>query len=290
MQVRSRIAPTPSGYLHLGNAFDFLLAWLLTGRANGHLLLRIDDLDGPRVRDTFIQDIFDTLAWLKLDFEEGPRSISDLKDQWSQQLRISRYENLLEQLVQTGRIYACRCSRKDLAQSGAAGCTCAGQHYSLNEKEVAWRFKTSMEDDVILHDLKLGSKKVNVHACQPNFVVRRKEGWPAYHIASLSDDEAWQMNLIVRGQDLWESSAVQMLLAQCLDMVYFTKANFYHHPLLLSSAGAKLSKSEGAGSLKEMRQQGITSAEVYRQFCIWTGLPELADDAAGLLESGQKLF
>lgn len=283
--VRSRLAPTPSGYLHLGNAFNFILTWLLTRSRKGTLYLRIDDLDTPRVRREYLEEIFDALSWLGLDYDAGPRHSADLKNAWSQQLRLPQYQEMLERLVQTGRVYACKCSRKDLEATGAKGCPCQSLHFSLEEKDVAWRFQTMPEDAVIFTDENLGLQHIRVQQANPNFVVRRKDGLPAYHIASLADDEALGINLIVRGVDLLESTATQLLLAKCLQLNHFQEARFYHHPLIKSAAGDKLSKSAGAASLKKLRESAQSPAFLYRQFCDWLHLPFSADNAKTLLEA-----
>lgn len=288
MQLRTRIAPTPSGYLHMGNAFDFILIWLLARKENGHILLRIDDLDAPRVREKYLEEIFETLRWLGLDYDAGPQDVQELKNEWSQQLRLPLYYQTLELLVQTGRVYACKCSRKELEICGPIACSCEARHFSLEEKEVAWRFKTLPEDVAILKDLKLGTKAVNIHEVNPNFIIRRKDGIPAYHVASLTDDAAWQINFIVRGQDLWESSATQLLLAQCLGLEHFIKTRFCHHPLIRDAGGEKLSKSAGAASLKALRESGRNKSFIFQEFGTWLQLPFSADSARELLAQLQK--
>lgn len=284
MQLRTRIAPTPSGYLHIGNAFDFILEWLLAHAAGGSVLLRIDDLDQPRVRPEYLEEIFAALHWLGLGYEEGPRNVVELKKEWSQQLRLPLYEEMLSRLTQSGRVYACRCSRKDLEENGAIGCGCQADDIPLAEPEVAWRFETKNADEVFIRDVRQEAQFVNVHAVNPNFVIRRKDGLPAYHIASLSDDAFYQINFIVRGQDLWESTATQLLLAQTLALNHFQEVTFLHHPLIAAPEGGKLSKSAGAASLKAARENGSSSAEIFGQFCAWMGLPFRAKNAAELLQ------
>jgi len=109
---RSRLAPTPSGYLHLGNACNFLLTWLWIRHLGGELWLRIDDLDQARVRPEYIEDIFQQLDWLGLDTDQGPRSVGELQKTWTQQLRTERYLSALTTLKNTGALYRCICSRR----------------------------------------------------------------------------------------------------------------------------------------------------------------------------------
>ncbi len=111
--MHTRIAPTPSGYLHAGNGAAFILAWKLAREAGGKILLRIDDLDAERVRPEYVEDIFETLHWLGVEWDEGPRNTDELQSTWSQHLRMARYQELVEQLREGGHLYACSCSRKD---------------------------------------------------------------------------------------------------------------------------------------------------------------------------------
>ena len=112
--MRTRIAPTPSGYLHAGNAVNFLLTAELARLHGGSLLLRIDDLDAERARPEYLDDIFHSLEWLGIAWHEGPRDAADFQRNWSQRTRIGRYQVLLDQLRRGGHLYACTCSRKEL--------------------------------------------------------------------------------------------------------------------------------------------------------------------------------
>ena len=116
----SRLAPTPSGYLHFGNAFNFLLTYLLVNFHDGVLHLRIDDLDGPRVDRASVEDIFIQLEWLGIDYHFGPSGPDDLYSRFSQQLRKDRYFNAIEVLQKTGNLFACECSRSKIRNSSAS--------------------------------------------------------------------------------------------------------------------------------------------------------------------------
>src|ERR1044072_4565705 len=111
--LRSRIAPTPSGFLHIGNAYNFLLTEAIVRKAGVVLHLRIDDLDALRFRREYLEDIFDSLAWLGIQYDDGPKTIAEQEQQYSQQFRMSRYNEVLHLLVATGLVFACNCSRKD---------------------------------------------------------------------------------------------------------------------------------------------------------------------------------
>ncbi len=139
--LRTRLAPTPSGFLHVGNALNFLLTEALAKRAGGTILLRIDDLDAERVRPEYVQDIFDSLHWLDISWQEGPRNPAELADRWSQHLRLARYHTLLGQLRELGALYACDCTRQTVEH-----CKCVSRGLPFDKENVTWRFATSRSD------------------------------------------------------------------------------------------------------------------------------------------------
>jgi glutamyl-tRNA synthetase len=270
--VQSRIAPTPSGYLHIGNAFNFLLTEHLTRQQGGLLRLRIDDLDAPRFRAEYLDDIYETLDWLGIAIDAGPRTAAEHLEHFSQQLRIPQYESLLEQLIATGRVFACSCSRKDVTGKSTDGQypgTCRNKGLPLDMPAVALRYRTDEEDCVSWDDGILGTQQVNLHKNIRDFVVRRKDGLPAYHVVSLWDDEAYGINMVVRGEDLLYSTAAQLWLAKVMAMGTFSSSRFYHHPLLVDAGGGKLSKSTGSSPLKEMRAEGLSAADVRSRVQDW---------------------
>lgn len=253
---RLRLAPTPSGYLHAGNALNFIFNWMVARSNNGRLLLRIDDLDADRKRSAFVQDVFDSLHWLGLDCEEGPRDESDFEQNWSQHLRLSLYHSELQKLRETGLLFACRKSRSDLAPFGGKYPeTFREQGLSLDDPDVAWRIRTPEGFPM------------------PDFMVRRRDGLPAYQVASLVDDVHFSITHAIRGSDLDASTQAQRYLAQCTGNDKFLKINFLHHPLLLDAEGEKLSKSAGSTSLQAMRATGIPPENVFRQAADLLGIP-----------------
>lgn len=264
---RLRLAPTPSGYLHAGNALNFIFNWMLARRNNGRLLLRIDDLDADRKRSAFVQDVFDSLHWLELDWEEGPRDESDFEKNWSQHLRLSLYHSELQKLRETGLLFACRKSRSDLAPfAGLYPETYREQGLSLDDPDVAWRIRTPEGFSM------------------PDFIVRRRDGLPASQVASMVDDVHFNITHAIRGSDLEASAQAQRYLAQCTDESKFLKINFLHHPLLLDAEGEKLSKSAGSSSLKIMRTNGIPPENVIRLAADLLGIPlETIKSAQNLL-------
>ena len=269
--VRSRIAPTPSGLLHRGNAYNFLLSKHLAGQP-GKIQLRIDDLDAPRVRPEYLQDIFDTLDWLNIIPDSGPRNINEQQEIYSQQLRIPRYNNTLDQLVKSGNIFACTCSRKEILErsidSQYPG-TCRHKQLPLDTPDASWRLEIPKKTIVCFEDLLLGEVKLDLYDAARDFVVRRRDGIPAYHIASLTDDEDSGINTIVRGKDLLESTAIQLHLAKLLGLPSFQTTRFFHHPLIETTEGEKLSKSAGSTSIRSIRESGMTYDQFHQQFLDW---------------------
>ncbi len=258
--TRTRIAPTPSGYLHLGNVFSFVLTATFARQSGARIFLRIDDLDNARVRREYVEDIFDTLEFLKLPWDEGPRDYADYKSIYSQIHRMQLYEDALQQLRQQGRVFACECSRSKLLAHHPAGAytgTCRNKGLSLDNPGYNWRIDTS--DTMLPPSMQY-------------FVVRKRDGFPAYQLASLVDDMYYGVDLIIRGDDLRESTHAQIYLAGLLGYDSFMSATFHHHPLLRDSVREKLSKSSGATSIQYLRKQGQTCRKIYRQVGELAGL------------------
>lgn len=263
--MKTRIAPTPSGFLHAGNGAAFVLAWQLAREAGGKLLLRIDDLDAERVRPAYVEDIFATLHWLGIDWDEGPRDPEELVKSWSQHLRMARYHSLLEQLRAGGHLYACACSRKAVRERAGAleyDGHCRDRQLPLDRPGLAWRLRLPVRERVGWRTWPQGAWR-ECGMDLPDPVVRQRNGRPAYHIASLADDVQFEVDLIVRGEDLLPSTAIQVYLAGLLGLDAFRQAVFLHHGLVLDASGAKRSKSRGADSLHAARAAGGAPAEVH---------------------------
>ncbi|MBS1686556.1 MAG: tRNA glutamyl-Q synthetase [Bacteroidetes bacterium] len=264
--IRSRIAPTPSGYLHIGNALNFVLTYAMVRRAGGSLRLRIDDMDAPRARPEYVEDIFRTLDWMGIEWDEGPHSPEEHYRAFSQSLRAQRYHQLIQQLHSTGLTYACTCSRRDLDQ-----CRCRSFTLRLDTPGAAIRI-TTPDTPVIVHDRKMGEQHISLQEHMHDFVIRRRDGIAAYQVASLADDLDYGIDLIVRGEDLLPSTAAQLYLASLIGADKFVGMGFYHHPLLTDTAGHKLSKSGGSQSLKSMRERGMKSEDFYELMSKYLGL------------------
>jgi glutamyl/glutaminyl-tRNA synthetase len=240
--VITRFAPTPSGYLHRGNAANALLvSWLCTA-TGGTLALRIDDIDQARLRPEYVDDVFALLAWLDIDWQVGPADRADLDARWTTRLRVERYRQALDRAVEEGLpVYACACSRtaqRGLATGGCSG-GCRGRGLPLEPGHTALRVAVPIDTVV-----DAGGLPVALAEQLGDFVVWRRGDLPSYQLASVVDDQDLGVTDVVRGADLIPSTAAQLLLAPFLKADTFTQARFWHHALLASPDGTKLSKSQ----------------------------------------------
>jgi glutamyl/glutaminyl-tRNA synthetase len=294
MILKTRIAPTPSGLLHQGNGVSFLLTYALTKAYNGQILLRIDDLDAERMRLEYLDDIFRTLDWLGIEWDEGPISVADFQQNWSQHHRLDLYQDMLEKLNYTEGtsrysrervVYPCNCSRKQIKEASTNGLypqTCRFKHLNFDEKETAWRIHVPETTKVAFKNLDLETQKIHhtpfdIHHSVGDFVVRQKNGLPAYQVASLADDVHLGINFIVRGADLLPSTAAQIFLAEQLGRTQFTESLFMHHQLVTNALGEKLSKSQGASALAEWQKAGQTPERLIKQVAQWLHLPSIGN-------------
>ena len=273
----SRLAPTPSGYLHLGNAFSFILTWLLVRRLEGKLQLRIDDLDSARLKRDCLEDIFLQLEWLGLEYDSGPQGPEEHLKHYSQSLKIEGYREALSSLRELRSLYACQCSRKQylaISEDGLYPKTCRDKKLDLDQPEITWRFKSESEalsDEVFFEG---SSEEDSSSKPLGDAVLLRRNGIPSYQIASLVDDMKNRSTLIVRGIDLYPSSLFQQTVAEKLGWATFSEICFVHHSLLKDSTGKKYAKSEGAYSLKDLKQENSDPGFVYRGVARWLGLPD----------------
>ncbi|NUM51930.1 MAG: tRNA glutamyl-Q synthetase [Flavobacteriales bacterium] len=261
----TRIAPTPSGFLHAGNVFSFLLTRYLSKKNNAHLILRIDDIDKSRYRKEYVEDIFETLHFFEIYYQEGPLNVIDFEENYSQQLRIPQYFETINKLKNLGLLYACTCSRTDIQahrEVGRCKNNCRESIIPFDTANASWKIKLPPECIISFTDERLGKVSVNLNAVMGDFVVLRKDGLPSYQIASLCDDAAMQVNYIVRGEDLLPSTAAQLFLAKHLSFDLFSKSTFFHHPLMKDQSGNKMAKSNGSFSISDMRKRKLSKKEI----------------------------
>jgi glutamyl/glutaminyl-tRNA synthetase len=248
-KVKSRFAPTPSGLLHRGNGYNFLLTYLLTKIQGGSIHLRIDDYDLMRSRPEYIQDIFETMSWLDLSWDTGPKSALDFEQNFSSLFRHELYKFNLKKL---SNVFVCECSRKDLKNVTSYPGVCYKKNlpFIAGQNSIRIRGTETMDD----------------------FVIWTKEDLPSYQLASLSDDLELGINLIIRGEDLKKSTEFQIFLSTILESNEFKKVQFIHHQLVLDQTNNKLSKSNHSDNLKSLRENGLSKYDFYKQFCEFMSL------------------
>lgn len=265
----TRYAPTPSGYLHFGNLYSFVLTYHLAQDTGAKILLRIDDLDKERVKPKYIQDIFDTLDYLEIPYDLGPGSMESFRKEYSQHQRKPQYATALEQLKSTGKLFACDCSRSKIIKMNPQGIYsgyCRNKNISFDSPDSSWRIKTDPTQNIKITTYLQGQTSAALPALLQDVVLQRKDKMPAYQLASLMDDIAFGVDFIVRGKDLWGSSLVQLYIANQLGQMGngFLQATFHHHPLLMGPNRQKLSKSAGDTSIRFFRLQGSSPEKIYQ--------------------------
>jgi glutamyl-tRNA synthetase len=261
--VRGRYAPSPTGGLHLGNARTALLAWLHARAAGGTFVMRVEDLDAGRVRPGIMEAQLAELRWLGLDWDEGP-DVGGPYGPYVQSLRGERYEAALDALAEGGLLYACRCSRRDLLAAASAPhagdegppypgtCRARGVRPGRELRELrgaALRLRVP-PGERCFDDGVLGRRCQDVAAAGGDFVVRRRDGIPAYQLAVVVDDAAMEITHVVRAADLVESTFRQLHLYEALGL---GPPAFAHVPLMLGPDGERLAKRHGALTLGELR-------------------------------------
>jgi glutamyl-tRNA synthetase len=283
--ARGRFAPSPTGPLHLGNARTALLAWLAARSRGSSLVMRLEDLDAPRVRPGMEAAILEELRWLGLDWDEGP-DVGGPCGPYRQSERSERYAEALARLREAGRIYPCFCSRAEVAAAAQAphGAGEDGPRYpgtcrGLSPEEVqrrssprapAWRFRAG-QGKVVFDDGVHGPRANDVAAETGDFVVTRADGVAAYQLAVVVDDAAMAVDEVVRGDDLLPSTARQLLLYEALGA---RVPRFAHVPLVVGADGARLAKRHGALSLGELRARGADPRAVVGLVAALSGLVE----------------
>ena len=273
---RGRYAPSPTGRLHLGNARTALLAWLDARRAGGAFVLRIEDVDFTRARGELEDRIYRDLAWLGLDWDEGP-DVGGPHGPYRQSERAEFYAAALARLEH----YPCTCTRRQLRALPTMGATgevvypgtCrAGAAVTGAPPALRWRVPDGL---VTFTDRLLGPYAQAVAREVGDFVLRRGDGAWAYQLAVVLDDAAMMIDSVVRGADLLDSTPRQILLQRALGLPTPTYA---HVPLILGVGGAKLSKRDGAPDLSALREGSASPAAVVAALARSVGLvgPEVA--------------
>ncbi len=267
---RGRLAPSPTGYLHLGHARTFLIAAQRAREFGGELILRNEDLDPDRCRPEFITAMYEDLHWLGIQWSEGP-DCGGPHTPYSQSERRSFYLKAWKNLRDSGEIYPCTCSRKDLAASATAPNDaddepiypgkCRARNDAAKFEDPAgvnWRFRISDGEEIRFSDQHLGDQRYVAGRDFGDFVIWRRDDVPSYQLAVVVDDHAMQISEVVRGADLLKSTARQLLLFRALG---WNSPKFYHCDLVRDEAGMRLAKRHDALSIRNLRQSGWTAEQ-----------------------------
>lgn len=302
--ARGRYAPSPTGALHLGNLRTALLAWLFARAAGGTFVLRVEDLDLPRVRPGASEQMLADLRWLGLDWDEGP-DVGGPYAPYTQSERQAIYSAQIQRLSEAGLVYPCYCSRAEIARAASAPHgpegprypgTCRQlsaalrQQYTAVGRHPSLRLRVPDERVVTFTDLVSGQHSQHVQQAVGDFILRRSDGIFAYQFAVVVDDGLMHINQVVRGSDLLSSTARQILLFEVLG---FPVPAFAHVPLWLDSSGQRLSKRIESAGLDPLRAAGATPDQIVSQLAASCGLVEPGEiiSAAGLVERyyGKKI-
>ena len=291
---RGRLAPSPTGYLHLGHARTFWIAQQRARSHGGELIFRNDDLDQQRCKPEFVRAMFEDLKWFGFEWQEGPDSGGRFTP-YNQSQRTHYYRAALEKLHATGFVYACDCSRKDIAAASRAphaedddepiypgtcrekqGCTLkvasckwgesAAQPATFNlqpSTRISWRFRVPDGETISFTDNHLGPQSFVAGKDFGDFVIWRPDDVPAYQLACVVDDAAMQISELVRGKDLLVSTARQLLLFRALGL---TPPDFFHCDLMTDESGVRLAKRHDALSLRKLRERGESPSVLRRDW------------------------
>ena len=261
-----RLAPSPSGLLHLGHAATFWQAFQRARVHNGTLLLRNEDLDAQRSKTEYVEAMLEDLAWLGIKWQPPMLSQSE---------RLSLYRDALDQLRITGHVYPCHCSRKDLIAMVHAPhedtddepvypgiCRPSldvQQHERPFQPDINYRFRVHDGATIRFEDKNLGQQSFTAGKDFGDFLIWRKDNLPSYQLACVVDDAGTRITEVVRGRDLLKSTARQILLQRALTL---PTPDYFHTHLLRDEQGTRLAKRHDALAIRILRQNGLTPAEV----------------------------
>lgn len=281
---RGRLAPSPTGYLHIGHALTFHTAWQRARIANGTLVMRMEDLDAERSRAEYAEAAYEDLRWLGIDWQEGPDTGGPFAP-YAQSQRGEFYVAAWRRLFAGGFIYPCRCSRRDLTSALSAPhegadpddepiypgtCRPAALQAAATQTESAsesapgpvnWRFRVPGGEAIEFIDRNLGPQRFIAGVHFGDFLVWRRDGVPSYQLACVADDAAMQITEVVRGADLLKSTARQILLNRALG---YTNPAWFHCSLVTDAAGKRLAKRHDALSIRVLRELGPTAKDVLK--------------------------
>ena len=270
---RGRIAPTPSGWLHLGHAATFRVAWQRVRAAGGTLLYRTEDLDPHRCRPEYVAAALEDLRWLGLDWDEGP-DCGGPRAPYRQSGRLAGYRLLMEKLHRRGLVYPAPQSRREIREAAPPTSPRDGEILFPPDfrppadapmppfaPRMNWRFRVPDGREVPFADRRLGQKAFRAGRDFGDFLVWRRDGVPSYELAVVADDHAMGITEVVRGEDLLVSTARQLLLYEALG---WSPPAWFHCPLVADpDTGERLAKTHRSLALRELRKRGLKPAEVF---------------------------
>jgi glutamyl-tRNA synthetase len=282
--VVGRLAPSPTGAQHIGNARTYLIAWLSARSRNGRVLLRIEDIDSPRVKPGAAAQALEDLRWLGLDWDEGPIVQTE---------RLPLYRAALARLQEQELVYPCTCTRSDVERAASAPHaehegpvypgTCAGRRVAdaaaLGDRPFCWRFRVPPCSPLFLDGI-WGPTAIDLRAAGGDFVVWKAPrspcaaGEPAYQLAVVVDDAAQGVTEVVRGDDLVPSTPRQLLLYEAMGL---RAPSFSHVGLVVGPDGRRLAKRHGDTRLSALRQAAVRAEALVGLLawsCGWLGRPE----------------
>jgi glutamyl-tRNA synthetase len=287
--IRARFAPSPTGDLHVGSASTALASFVVAARAGGVNVLRVEDIDTPRVVKGSMDLILEDLRWLGLGWDEGP-DVGGAYGSYVQSARTSLYDASIEELSKLGLVYPCDCSRAEIAQIARIASaphageeipypgTCRDASPSRTMKRPpALRLRVPDSSRVSFVDGALGEIESDVGATCGDFVLRRGDGLFAYHLAVVVDDLAMRITDVVRGADLVSSTARQILLMRLLGAREVPR--YTHVPLVLAADGARLAKRDPRAIIRELRAQGVAPESILGALAHGLGLKDDASPA-----------
>ena len=253
--VRTRFAPSPTGYLHIGGARTAIFSWLFAKHHGGQFILRIEDTDQERSTDDSIEQIIDALKWLNIDYDEGPYRQTERQD---------LYKGYIEKLLASDNAYRCVCSKETLdekrkAQQKAGGKpkydgTCRGKNIAEDiEEPYVIRFATPQTGETIVEDLLRGSVRFD-NTELDDMIIARSDGSPTYNFVVVIDDAEMKISHVIRGDDHLANTPRQAVIYKALG---FDLPKFAHVSMILGNDGSRLSKRHGALSVLEYRDRGI---------------------------------
>jgi glutamyl-tRNA synthetase len=257
-QYVGRLAPSPTGAQHVGNARTYLIAWLAARSCGGKVALRIEDIDSPRVKTGAMEQALVDLCWLGLDWDGGPVIQTE---------RLELYQAALRQLQERELVYPCTCSRGDIEAAASAPHaehegpvypgTCSWRTTAdaaqITDRPYSWRFRVT--DSPTFTDGFLGEVKIDLRQVGGDFVVWKSSHTPAYQLAVVVDDADQHITEVIRGDDLVPSTPRQLLLYQALQL---PPPQFTHVPLVVGPDGRRLAKRHGDTRLASLREAGIS--------------------------------